>query len=151
MAAVGRPIDNPHVDRLVQGIRTRFGNRSLGKRGAVREMFRVLQAGGRLGLLIDQRVRAEEAIDLPFFGRHALTSPIVARLSLKTGAPILPVAGYHEPEGRWRIVWDPPIWPEGDDDEPTTRALTLRCLEAGERQIRAHPEQWLWLHDRWKH
>jgi len=151
MAAVGRPVDNPHVDRLVQSVRTRFGNRSLPKRGAVREMFRVLAAGGRLGLLIDQRVRAEEALDVPFFGRPALTSPVAARLSLRTGAPVVPVAGHHEPGGRYRIVFDPPLWPEGGDDEPTTLAFTRRCLEASEAAIRRHPEQWLWLHRRWKH
>lgn len=151
MAAVGRPIDNPRIDRLVQGLRTRFGNRSLAKRGAVREMFRVLAQGGRLGLLIDQRVRAEEAIDVPFFGRPALTSPIVARLALKTGAPVLPVAAFHEPEGRYRIVFEPPLWPEGRDAAASTVAFTRRCLAASEAVIRRHPEQWLWLHNRWKH
>lgn len=151
MASVGRPIDNPRVDRLVQGLRTRFGNRSLAKRGAVREMFRILAQGGRLGLLIDQRVRAEEAIDVPFFGRPALTSPIVARLALKTGAPVLPVAGYQEPGGRYRVVFEPPLWPAGEDDPETTLAFTRRCLEVSEAAIRRHPEQWLWLHDRWKH
>lgn len=151
MAAVGRPVDNPHVDRLVQSLRTRFGNRSLGKRGAVREMFRVLAAGGRLGLLIDQRVRAEEALDVPFFGRPALTSPVVARLALRTGAPVVPVAGYHEPAGRYRIVFEPPLWPAGDDDPESTFAFTRRCLEASEAVIRRHPEQWLWLHRRWQH
>ncbi len=151
MSAVGRPVDNPHIDRLVQAVRTRYGNRSLPKRGAVREMFRVLAAGGRLGLLIDQRVRAEEAIDVPFFGRPALTSPVVARLALKTGAPVVPIAGHHLPSGRYRVVLDPPIWPEGRDDPETTFSFTRRCLEAGEQAIRRHPEQWLWLHDRWKH
>ena len=151
MAAVGRPVDNPRIDRLVQGLRTRFGNRSLAKRGAVREMFRVLAQGGRLGLLIDQRVRPEEAIDVPFFGRAALTSPIVARLALKTGAPVLPVAAFHEPAGRYRIVFDAPLWPAGEDDAETTFAFTRRCLESSEAAIRRHPEQWLWLHNRWKH
>ena len=151
MAAVGRPVDNPRIDRLVQRLRTRFGNRSLAKRGAVREMFRVLAQGGRLGLLIDQRVRPEEAIDVPFFGRPALTSPIVARLALKTGAPVAPVAAYQEPGGRYRIAFAPPLWPEGRDDAATTFAFTRRCLAASESVIRRHPEQWLWLHNRWKH
>lgn len=151
IAAVGRPIDNPHIDRLVQEVRTRFGNRSLPKRGAIRDMFRVLATGGRLGLLIDQRVRADEALDVPFFGRPALTSPIVARLALKTGAPVVPIAGHHLPNGRYRIALEPPIWPAGRDDPENTFAFTRRCLEAGEAAIRRHPEQWLWMHDRWKH
>jgi KDO2-lipid IV(A) lauroyltransferase len=119
MAAVGRAVDNPHVDRHVQSMRTRFGNPSLANRGAVREMFRVLQGNGRLGLLIDQRVRAEEALDLPFFGRPALTSPIVARLSLKTGAPILPVAGYHEPGGPGASSGTPRSGPRVTTTKPT--------------------------------
>jgi len=151
LAAVGRPIDNPHVDRWVQRLRTRFGNRSLPKRGSVREMFRVLAGGGLLGLLIDQRVRAEEAIDVPFFGRPALTSPIVARLALKTGAPVVPIAGHHLPRGRYRVRFEAAIWPAGSDDPKATLAFTRRCLEQAEEAIRRAPEQWFWLHDRWKH
>ncbi|MCB9378488.1 MAG: lysophospholipid acyltransferase family protein [Holophagales bacterium] len=151
VAVVGRPVDNPHVDRLVHDLRTHFGNRLLPKRGSVRDMFRVLASGGRLGLLIDQRVRADESIDVPFFGRPARTSPIVARLALKTGAAVVPIAAHHLPGGRYRVVVDPPIWPEGRDDPENSFAFTRRCLEAGESAIRRHPEQWLWMHDRWKH
>ena len=65
MSAVGRRADNPHFERIVQRLRTRYGNQALDKRGSVREMFRLLERGGRLGLLIDQRVRASEAIEVP--------------------------------------------------------------------------------------
>lgn len=151
IASVGRPPDNPHFARLVESIRTRFGNRALDKRGAVREMFRVLQSGGRLALLLDQRVRAQEAIDVPFFGRPALTSPIVARLALRTGAAIVPAFGDHLPGGRYLVEFLAPIPVEGSDDEATTLALTRRCLEVCEGVIRRAPERWLWLHDRWRH
>ena len=103
----------------------------------------------RLGLLIDQRVRAEEAIDVPFFGRPALTSPIVARLSAKTGAPVVPAFGDHLPEGRYRVTFLPALRPEPSDDD-AGEALTRRCLAVCERVIRERPERWLWLHDRWK-
>jgi Kdo2-lipid IVA lauroyltransferase/acyltransferase len=151
MAAVGRPVDNPWIDRRVRALRERFGNQLLDKRGAVREMFRVLRAGGRLGLLIDQRVRPAEAIDVPFFGRPALTSPIVARLALKTGAPIVPVVGDHRPGGRYRVEFLEPLLPEGRDDDASTFELTRRAVAVGERTIRAAPERWLWMHDRWRH
>jgi len=151
VSLVGRPADNPHVDREIRKLRDRFGNRMLDKRGSVRELFRVLRSGGRVGLLIDQRVRAEEAIDVPFFGRPALTSPIVARLALKTGAPIVLVFGDHRPGGRYRVEFGPVIEPEGRDEEATTFELTRRCLEECERVIRSAPERWLWLHRRWKH
>jgi Kdo2-lipid IVA lauroyltransferase/acyltransferase len=147
MSSVGRRADNPHFDRLVQRLRTRFGNRSLDKRGAVRAMFRLLEGGGRLGLLIDQRVRADEAIDVPFFGRPALTSPIVARLSQRTGAAVVPVFGEELPGGRYRVEALPPMLPlPGEDDV----ALTRRYLAILEERARARPELWLWLHDRWK-
>jgi len=151
MSMVGRPADNPHVDREIRSIRERFDNRMLDKRGSVRELFRVLRAGGRVGLLIDQRVRAEEAIDVPFFGRPALTSPIVARLALKTGAPIVLAFGDHLPGGRYRVEFRPPIEAGDVDDEAATFELTRRCLEACEAVIRGAPERWLWLHRRWKH
>ena len=147
MASVGRRADNPHFERVIQRLRTRHGNRSLDKRGAVREMFRVLDQGGRLGLLIDQRVRAEEAIDVPFFGRPALTSPIVARLSRRTGAAVVPVFGEELAGGRYRVEALPPMLPQAGDDDIT---LTRRYLSILEDRARARPGLWLWLHNRWK-
>lgn len=150
VALVGRPADNPHFDRVIRRLRDRFGNRALDKRGSVRTLFRELGEGNTVGLLIDQRVRAEEAIDVPFFGRPALTSPIVARLSLRTGAPILPVFGDLEPGGRYRVRILAPLRPEGRDDAGATFELTRRALAVCEEVIRQAPERWLWLHRRWK-
>jgi KDO2-lipid IV(A) lauroyltransferase len=150
IASVGRPPDNPHVARIVEQLRTRFGNRSLEKRGAVREMFRLLRAGGRLGLLLDQRVRASEAIAVPFFGRPAWTSPIVARLAAKTGAAIVPVFGDHRPGGRYAVEFHPALLAGVRDDPEAAFELTARCLAVGEAVIRTAPEKWLWLHDRWQ-
>lgn len=147
MSSVGRRADNPHFDRVIQRLRTRYGNRALDKRGAVREMFRLLERGGRLGLLIDQRVRAEEAIDVPFFGRPALTSPIVARLSQRTGAAVVPVFGEELPGGRYRVEALAPMLPQKGDDDV---ALSRRYLAILEDRVRERPEQWLWLHNRWK-
>lgn len=146
MSTVGRRADNPHFERLVQRLRTRFGNQALDKRGSVREMFRLLERGGRLGLLIDQRVRAEEAIEVPFFGRPALTSPIVARLAKRTGAPVVPVFGEELPGGRYRVEALPPINAVPSEDDV---ALTRRYLETLEQRVRERPHLWLWLHRRW--
>ena len=150
IASVGRPPDNPHLAPIVEGLRSRFGNRSLEKRGAVREMFRVLKDGGRLGLLLDQRVRAEEAIAVPFFGRPAWTSPIVARLAQKTGAAVVPVFGDHLPGGRYRVEFRSPLVAGSDESDAATLAFTAECLAVCEAEIRRAPEKWLWLHDRWK-
>lgn len=147
---VGRAADNPHFDRTVRRLRERFGNRVLDKRGSVREMFRIVRERGRLGLLIDQRVRSEESIDVEFFGRPARTSPIVSRLALKSGAPIVPVFGDHLAGGRYLVQFEAPLWPEGRDDASTTQTLTRRCLAVCEEVIRAAPAHWLWMHRRWK-
>ncbi len=152
VVAVGRPADNPHFDRVVRELRNRFGNRMVDKRGAVREMFRVLRDGGRLGLLIDQRVRAEEAVDVPFFGRPALTSPIVGRLAERTGVPVVPVFGEPLAGGRYRVEFLPALERPGPDSaEAVAQALTRSAVETCERIIRRAPERWLWLHERWKH
>jgi KDO2-lipid IV(A) lauroyltransferase len=152
MSIVVRPADNPHLDRELCALRERFGNEVVPKRGAARRILERLRAGGRVGILIDQRVQPKEGIEVPFFGRPALTSPILARLSLRTGAAVVPVAAFPEPHGRYRLIARPAILPpEGaTDDEATVAALTRRYLEVAEEDIREHPAQWLWMHRRWR-
>jgi Kdo2-lipid IVA lauroyltransferase/acyltransferase len=151
MDIVVRPADNPWLDRELRALRERFGNAVIPKRGAARRMLEVLRDRGRVGILIDQRVQEREGIAVPFFGRPALTTPVLARLSLRTGAAVVPIAAYPEPGGRYRIVVRPAILPpEGDDGEETVAALTRRYLETAEEDIRAHPEMWLWMHRRWE-
>jgi len=151
MDIVVRPADNPHLDRELRALRERFGNAVIPKRGAARQMLTVLRSGGRVGILIDQRVQEREGISVPFFGRPALTSPVLARLSLRTGAAVVPITTYPEPAGRYRLVVHPAILPPegGTDDEPTVSDLTRRYLEVAEEDIRSHPEMWLWMHRRW--
>jgi Kdo2-lipid IVA lauroyltransferase/acyltransferase len=150
MDIVVRPADNPWLDRELRALRERFGNAVIPKRGAARRMLEVLRGGGRVGILIDQRVQEREGIAVPFFGRLAQTSPVLARLSLRTGAAVVPIAAYPEPRGRYRVVVRPAVLPpEGGDDEEAVAALTRRYLEVAEEDIRAHPEMWLWMHRRW--
>jgi KDO2-lipid IV(A) lauroyltransferase len=151
MDTVVRPADNPYLDRELRALRERFGNAVIPKRGAARKMFEVLRAGGRVGILIDQRVQEREGIRVPFFGRPALTSPVLARLSLRTGAAVVPVAAYPEPRGCYRLVVRPAILPpdNADDSPDTVAALTRRYLAAAEDDIRGHPAMWLWMHRRW--
>lgn len=150
---VGRPPDNLWLGRELERARARFGNRPLAKRGAVRSMLRVLIQGGRVGILIDQRARPAEGIWVPFFGRPSYTTPVLARLALRTGAPVVPIFGYPLPRGRYRVALREPIWPEtaaGLEDEEAVAELTRRYLAACEHEIRQHPEMWLWMHERWR-
>ncbi|MFL6203312.1 MAG: lysophospholipid acyltransferase family protein [Thermoanaerobaculia bacterium] len=152
MHIIMRPADNPYLNRELQSSREQFGNRTIPKRGAARRMLETLREGGIVGILIDQRVQAKEGIEVPFFGRPALTTPVLARVSLRTGAPVLPVAMFPEPHGRYRLVVHPPIFPSADGGqvEEAVVALTRRYLEVAEQDIRRHPEQWLWMHRRWE-
>lgn len=145
---VNRPADNPHLNREVVRLRERFGNVSIAKRGAVRQMIKVLRTGGRVGVLLDQRVLPNEGIRVPFFGLPAMTSTAPARLSLKSGAPALPLFGYLEPRGTYRVVFREPIAPEGEGEE-AARKLTERYLQRTETEIRHQPELWMWMHRRW--
>ncbi len=149
---IGRPLDNPWLDRELVRARRRLGNQLIPKQGAVRPMLRVIGQGGRVGILVDQRARAGEGIWVPFFGLPAYSTPILARLALRTGAPVVPMFAYPEPAGRYRVVVEPAIWPEevaGLEKEAAELELTRRYLEVTERAIRKRPEMWLWMHDRW--
>lgn len=150
---VGRPLDNPLLNRHLVRARARHGNELIPKRGAVRPMMRLLARGERVGILIDQRARPTEGIWVPFFGQPSYTTPILARLALRTGAPVVPIFGYPLPKGRYRIVLREAIWPEaaaGLEGDEAVVELTRLYLAACEREIREHPGMWLWMHERWK-
>jgi KDO2-lipid IV(A) lauroyltransferase len=151
LSIVVRPADNPWLDRELAALRGRFGNSTLPKHGAARKMLEAVRRRGRVGILIDQRVMAKEGIEVPFFGHPALTSPILARMSLRTGAPVVPVSIYPEPGGRYRLVARPAILPPAGavDEEAPVAELTRRYLAVAEDDIRARPTMWLWMHRRW--
>lgn len=153
---VGRPLDNPYLDRELVRLRRRYGNELIPKHGAARRMMRAIRERGRVGILIDQRVPEKNAIEVEFFGRPALTSPLLAGLSLRTGAPVVPIFGYGEPQGRYRFVARPLLDPgevigtEDDKSEKAVHDLTREYLRVTEEEILRAPEQWLWMHRRWK-
>jgi Kdo2-lipid IVA lauroyltransferase/acyltransferase len=147
--AVARPFDNSLVYERVTRERARFGQSLIAKQRAAVPVLRVLRRGGTVGLIMDQRVRPGQGIVLPFFGHPALTTPLPASLSLRTGAPAVPLFAHPEPGGRYRLEALPAIQPTGDG-EAAVAALTARYLGVIEQRIREHPAQWLWMHRRWR-
>jgi len=149
--SVARPLDNPLLERWVDRMRTLTRQKVIGKRGAVREMLQVLKGGGAVAILMDQDAR-RHGIFVDFFGRRASTWPTAAALSLKLGCPI--VFGFVRRKGRafrYELVVDSVFRPEPTGDrEADIRDLTQRLTARIEDCIRACPEQWLWLHRRWK-
>jgi len=150
MDVIVRPLDNPHLDAELIRERQRAGNRILAKRGAARAILKLFRGpAARVGILIDQRVQPNEGIRLPFFGRPAWTSPLLARVSLRTGAPVVPIFCFPLPRGRYHFVAREPIWP-GDEGPGAAESLTQHYIDVTEREIRRQPEQWLWFHNRWR-
>ena len=147
-----RRIDNPMVERLVERMRTRFGNRTIDKRSAVRSMLRVLHAGETLGLLIDINTTASEGIFVDFFGTQASTTFVMAKLALRTGADVIPVfAPWEEERQRFVLRIGAPLKVERTGDEAEdVRRLTSLATKTVECNIRRYPDQWLWIHKRWR-
>jgi KDO2-lipid IV(A) lauroyltransferase len=145
-----RPLDNPMLDRRLVELRRRAGNAVIPKRRAVRESLRALDRGACVAILIDQDAGAD-SVFVPFFGRLAATTPTLALLALRTEAPILPMFTRVEADGTIFVHVGPviPSRPSGDRDADVRR-LTAECTEMVERWTRRRPEQWLWMHRRWK-
>lgn len=146
---VARPPDNPHIAADLVAKRSRFGNQIIDKAGAGHRMLSVLRKKGRVAIVIDQKVRPSAGILVPFLGHPAWTSPVVAYLSLHTGAPVVPAFCHAVGAEGYRIEIHPAIQPEGKPGKDAEAALTRRYLAAVETEIHAHPERWMWMHRRW--
>jgi KDO2-lipid IV(A) lauroyltransferase len=148
-----RRIDNPRVEELIDRYRTRFGNSTLDKLTAARLMLKILRSGDRhIGLLPDLNTLDDEAIFVDFFGVPAATNFVIAKLALRTNAPLLPVfAPWSEEKKKYLLIVTPPLVPEstGDEDADIRRLTTNLALRI-EDYIRQYPGQWLWVHKRWK-
>jgi KDO2-lipid IV(A) lauroyltransferase len=147
-----RRIDNPKIEALVERSRTRQGNRTIDKRSAAREMLQLLQAGGTLGILVDLNTLDREGIFVDFFGRPASTTFVLAKLALRTGALVLPVfAPWDGSHGGVTLTIDEPLsFERSGDESEDIRRLTQLFTSVVEKYVRLYPEQWLWIHRRWK-
>jgi KDO2-lipid IV(A) lauroyltransferase len=151
LSVVVRPLDSPALDTLAAAMRRKTGAALIDKRGALRPVLEALRRGGMVGILLDQNTARRESVFVPFFGRTASTSRSLALLSLRTGAPVVPIFIRREGPGRHRVVIEPPLpRPSVNDPEQAVVELTARCTQVIEAAIRCAPEQWLWSHDRWR-
>lgn len=147
LSIVVRPLDHPLLDDLADRFRRRSGAELIVKRQAVREVLYALRRGRMVGILLDQNATRAEGVFVPFFGVPASTSKGLALLALRTGAPVLPVFLRREPGGRHCMDVGPPVPPPPDGD---VIAYTARFNQVLEATIRRAPEQWLWMHARWR-
>jgi lipopolysaccharide heptosyltransferase II len=151
VSMIARALDNPALDRRLVRLRTAGGNTVIYKQKAVARVLTALRKGDVVAILIDQNVQAKDGIFVTFFGRPACTTTVVAALALKTGAAVVPVHCVLQPDGRYRMVYEPPVeWTETGRRDEDLAALTQRLTAVIETWVRQDPEQWLWLHRRWK-
>jgi len=149
LISLARTLDDPALDARLVDLRTRTGQKVLPKQNALRPTMRALKAGNAVALLTDQNTLRREAVFVPYFGRLAATTPAAAHLHLRTGAPILNAFSIPE-EGSYRVILEPPMAiPESSDADAAT-AITAAITARIEHYVRAHPEAWLWMHDRWR-
>jgi len=147
-----RPIDNSFVDHLVSRYRCASGNQPINKNESARAALRILHDGGVIGVLADQNTVPAEAVFADFFGIPAATSSGIARLARRTGAMVVPAYTYWDPQiGKYRLSYEPALELAATDDEQSDiRNYSARFNQVIEDYVRRFPDQWLWVHRRWK-
>ena len=152
MGMVIRRLDNRRLDAHVNAIRCMHGNRVLHKDEFARGLLTAMHAGETVGILMDTNMRPPQGIFVEFFGRPACTASGLARVALKTRAAVLPGFLVWEPaEGKYVLHFGPElVFERTGDAEADALAATQMCALATEEWIRRYPDQWLWIHRRWK-
>ena len=152
MGMVIRRLDNRRLDAYVNAIRCLHGNRVLHKDDFARGLLTAMRAGETVGILMDTNMRPPQGVFVEFFGRPACTASGLARVALKTGAAVLPGFMVWEPaEKKYVLHFGPElVFARSGDAEADALAATQACAAATEEWIRRYPDQWLWIHRRWK-
>jgi len=149
---VMRPLDNPDLDALVRRYRTMHGNTPILKDDPARELLRAMKAGATVGILMDTNMTPPEGVFVDFFGIPACTASGLARIALRTDAAVVPGFTVWDPVLRiYRLRFEPavPLIRTGNN-EADIIANTARFTQVIEDVVRRYPDQWLWVHRRWK-
>ncbi len=149
---VMRSLDNPYLDAFVRRYRTMHGNTPILKDNPTRELLRAMKAGATVGILIDTNMTPPEGVFVDFFGIPACTASGLARIALRTDAAVVPGFTVWDPVLRkYRLRFEPPVvlirTGNNDADIVANTALFTKVIED---VVRRYPDQWLWVHRRWK-
>ena len=149
---LARPLDNPLIEEMTLRIRTRFGNRPINKTNSAMLAVKILREGGILGALSDVNAHPREGVFVPFFGVPACTISGPALMAMRSNAAILPAFCIWDRERRrYRFVRGKVIEPSRTGDRKADMIATAAAYTAEiEKLIRQYPDQWLWIHKRWK-
>jgi KDO2-lipid IV(A) lauroyltransferase len=150
VAVVARPLDFAPMDRIITGMRSRFGAMIIPHKGAARRIIGALREKMLVGILLDQKEDWYQGAFVPFFGRWACTNKGLAVLALRTGAPVVPAFSVRQKSGKYKVVFEKEVELQrtGDkirDIEDNTESFT-RIIE---KYVRKNPDHWFWFHKRW--
>jgi KDO2-lipid IV(A) lauroyltransferase len=149
---MARPLDNAHLDALVNRYRGLSGNTAIFKNDSARAMLKILKDAGTIGILADQNTLREEGVFVDFFAVPACTTTGIARVALHTGAAVVPgYAVWDESLQKYRLRFEPPLeLVRTGNAERDIFENTQLFARVTEEIIRKYPDQWVWLHARWK-
>jgi len=149
---VMRPMDNLYLDRMIEHYRTMHGNKTVAKDDFVRGLLAAMKAGETVGILMDTNMTPPQGVFVNFFGIPACTASGLARIALRTDAAVVPgFTIWDEKLGKYRLRFDPAVeLVRSGDLEADLVANTQKFTSVIEDYARKYPEQWLWVHRRWK-
>jgi Kdo2-lipid IVA lauroyltransferase/acyltransferase len=152
MHVVVRAMDNVYLDRLIRRYRTMHGNQIVGKDDFVRGLLAAMKAGEVVGILMDTNMTPPQGIFVDFFGIPACTASGLARIALRTDAAVVPTFTIWDAQlKKYRLRFDPAVeLIRTGDIEADIQANTQKFTTIIEEYVRNYPEQWLWVHRRWK-
>ena len=152
LGVVMRGMDNPYLDRLIQRFRTMHGNTTIDKDNFVRGLLAAMKAGETVGILMDTNMTPPQGVFVDFFGIPACTASGLARIALRCDAAVVPGFTIWDPRLRkYRLRFDPALkLIRTGDEEADIVANTARFTKVIEDNVRRYPDQWLWVHRRWK-
>jgi Kdo2-lipid IVA lauroyltransferase/acyltransferase len=149
---VMRALDNPYLDQLSRQYRTMHGNSMIDKDEPVRALLSAMKAGETVGILMDTNMTPQQGVFVNFFGIAACTASGLARIALRTDAAVVPgFTIWDQSLGKYRLRFDPPVeLVRTGSDESDIVANTQKFTSIIEEYVRQYPDQWLWVHRRWK-
>ncbi|OGL45092.1 MAG: hypothetical protein A2149_03080 [Candidatus Schekmanbacteria bacterium RBG_16_38_11] len=146
-----RPLDSRVLDMVVSKYRSHSGNKIIAKKNGMKHILRALQKKEIIGTLNDQNVKHSEGVFVDFFGKKACTNFALALLSLRTDVPVIPVFIIREGLSKHRVKFEKPVEIEkGIDRKKYLVDFTQAITTVIENYVREYPEQWFWVHRRWK-
>ena len=144
-STIYQKLGNRFIDEHMRRVRGRAGVEMFDRKEGFEKAIKLLRDGGVIGILSDQHA-GDSGLWVPFFGRLASTSPLPALLAKRTGAALIGMALYTKPQARWRIVVSPAL----EAKHESVESLTAKTNELIAAQISRAPEDWFWVHNRWK-